>query len=75
MFFIQAVVLGSVMQFKVGQPHRSRERAISWSFQLPDAVCLLAPGNDLTASRTIQVAVDELVNVVSTRWPKACFYL
>lgn len=42
--------------------------------RLPEVVCLLAPGNDLTASRTIAQAAEEfrrLLAVVSMRWPKA----
>lgn len=46
--------------------------------RIPQAVCLLAPGNDLTASRTVDEAAVEfrrLLTAMCRRWPKASFFL
>uniref|UniRef100_A0A672GII5 SGNH hydrolase-type esterase domain-containing protein n=1 Tax=Salarias fasciatus TaxID=181472 RepID=A0A672GII5_SALFA len=43
--------------------------------QIPEAVCLLAPGNDLTASQTIEEAAKEfrrLLYSICKRWPNVC---
>ncbi|XP_053178284.1 uncharacterized protein LOC128361756 [Scomber japonicus] len=43
--------------------------------RIPEAVCLLAPGNDLTASRTVDEAAVEfrrLLTAMCRRWPKLC---